>query len=128
MNERDPRKVTAPVRHNTDIFSHAGRQMSLLDDDRELEPVAPSPGTLAARMLDLLAAGAALTHPDFERVTGSWRAAAVVFQLGTLGWLIVAERIPAPTPDRPERTIARYRLDARQIEIARGVRSTWGAN
>ena len=122
MNERDPRKVTAPVRHNPAIFSHAGQQMSLLDDAPEPMPVAPNPGTLAEKMLAMLATGAAVTSPIFEDATGSWRGASYVCALGKMGWLIHAERIPAPAPDSPERWIARYKLYARQIAIARRLR------
>jgi hypothetical protein len=127
MSERDPIQVTAPAQNNSSIIAR-GEQLSLLADSPEPMPVAPSPGTLAARMLGMLAAGEALTSPEFEDRTGSWRGAAYVFQLAAMGWLIVVERIPAPAPDRPERWIARYRLDRRQIAIARGLRVTWGAN
>jgi hypothetical protein len=127
MNKRDTRKEIAPAQANNEIFAR-GEQLSLLADSPEPMPVAPSPGTLAARMLGMLAAGEALTSPEFEDSTGSWRGAAYVFQLAAMGWLIVVERIPAPAPDRPERWIARYRLDRRQIAIARGLRVTWGAN
>ena len=128
MNERAPRKVTAPVRHNPDTFSHAGQQMSLLDDAPVPMPVAPNPGTLAARMLDLLAAGAALTHPDFERITDSWRLAAWAHELNAMGWRILVERVAAPTPDRPDRTIARYQLDGHHAAAARAAMAGGGRN
>jgi hypothetical protein len=127
MNKRDPDQENAPALDNNEMYAR-GQQLSLLEGAPEPMPVAPSPGTLAARMLGMLAAGEALTSPEFEDRTGSWRGAAYVFQLAAMGWLIVVERIPAPAPDRPERWIARYRLDRRQIAIARGLRVTWGAN
>ena len=125
MTERAPDQENAPAQNNSSIFAR-GEQLSLLADSPGLIPVAPMPNTLAARMLAMLAAGETLTSPEFQDRTGSWRGAAYVFQLAAMGWLIVVERIPAP--DRPERWIARYRLDGRQIAIARGLRATWGAN
>jgi hypothetical protein len=128
MSERAPIQVTAPASYDGTSFSRKGDQLSLLPVASEPMPVAPSPGTLAARMLGMLAAGEAIDHPAFERRTGSWRAAAWIFELRSLGWSIEAEGVPAPAPDRPDRTIARYRLDGRQIDIARGTRSTRGVN
>lgn len=127
MSERAPDQENAPAQDSNEIFAR-GQQLSFLEGAPEPMPVAPSPGTLAARMLGMLAAGEAIDHPAFERRTGSWRAAAWIFELRSLGWSIEAEGVPAPAPDRPDRTIARYRLDARQIDIARGTRSTRGVN
>lgn len=120
MNERDPRKETAPAPHSDEIFSHeAGEQLSLLPQC-ELTPVLPKPGTLAHKLLTMLTCGEKLTHPDFETVTGSWRLSAVVFELVLLGWQIESVRINAPTSDRPDRPIARYWLAARHVRLMRG--------
>jgi hypothetical protein len=93
------------------------RQLTFLPEV-EPSPTRPNPGTLADALLHMLADGARLTHPDFEELTGSWRLAAVAFELGLLGWLLTVERIPAPTPGCPDRTIARYSLDARARRLA----------
>ena len=120
MSERAPRKETAPAPHSDGIFSHeAGEQLSLLPEC-ELMPVMPKAGTLAERLLAMFARGERLTHPDFETATGSWRLSAVVFELGLMGWQVVAERINAPTADRPDRPIARYWLAARHVRLMRG--------
>lgn len=87
--------------------SGQGEQLALLPEV-EIVPTAPRPGTLAAALLLMLGRGDRLTHPDFEGRTGSWRLAAVAFELAALGWPVVVTRIPAPTPDRPDRTIGLY--------------------
>lgn len=72
----------------------------------------PTPGTLADKALALLRAGAAIDHPTFEAATGSWRLAAVVFELRALGWPIEATDCPASqTNQGAARHIALYRLD-----------------
>ena len=119
MSERPPER-DAPAPHDDESFSHeAGEQLSLLPKCA-LTPVMPKPGTLAARLLSMFARGERLTHPDFETATGSWRLSAVVFELGLMGWQVVAERINAPTADRPDRPIARYWLAARHVRLMRG--------
>lgn len=119
MSDRTPSKESA-------VAAEAGfaiiartdpRQLSLLPE-LELSPQRPNLGTLSDRLLLMLAQGDRLTHPEFEERTGSWRLAAVAFELGLLGWPLTVERIPAPTPGRPDRTIARYSLDARARVIA----------
>ena len=120
MNERTPRQENAPAQDNTAIFPYEQGEQLLLLPECELMPVVPKPGTLAARLLSMLARGERLTHPDFETVTGSWRLSAVVFELGLLGWQINSERINAPTVDRPDRPIARYWLAARHVRLMRG--------
>ena len=120
MNGRDPRKVTAPVRHNTDIFSHAGQQMSLLADAPEPMPTLPRPGTQPDRLLRLLARGSRLTHPEIMAHTGSWRAAASAHALALLGWHLETRRIHAPTLQSPSRSIAEYALCPRHAKLARG--------
>ncbi len=74
------------------------------------EPTWPQAGTLAARLLDIFMRGQSQTSPEFEAITFSWRLAAVVFALRDLGWPIESHDISAPTPECPDRIIARYRL------------------
>lgn len=124
MSDRAPIQGTAAAAEiDPAIFArHDPRQMSLLPEVEQV-PQLPNRGTLAERLLRMLAQGERLTHPDFEHRTGSWRLAAVAFELGLLGWPITVERIPAPTPNCTDRTIARYGLAARArthaVEILR---------
>lgn len=119
MSDRTPSKESAVAAETGPaiIARHDPRQLSLLPE-LEQKPTAPNVGTLAHRLLGMLAKGDRLTHPDFEERTGSWRLAAVAFELGLLGWSLTVERILAPTPGRPDRTIARYSLDARPRRLA----------
>lgn len=78
-------------------------------------PTWPQRGTLADKALALLLDGRSLDHPMFEAEAGSWRLAAVVFELRALGWPVQATDRPAPTPDCPSRCIAIYRLSARDL-------------
>jgi hypothetical protein len=75
----------------------------------------PQPGTLADRALTRLLDGRSLDHPTFEAESGSWRLAAVVFELRALGWPIRAAEKPAPTPSCPSRRFAVYRLSERDL-------------
>lgn len=80
-------------------------------------PAMPTPGTLAHKALVLLRAGAAVDHPTFEAATGSWRLAAVVFELRALGWPIEATDRPASTTTKGvTRHIALYRLDVEALQ------------
>jgi len=81
-------------------------------------PAWPAPHTLADRALSQLMAGQTLDHPAFEGTTRSWRLAAVVFQLRSLGWPIEAIDVPAPTAEAPTRYIARYTLAPRWAAAA----------
>lgn len=91
---------------------NAATQMTLFDCPPAV-PAMPTPGTLADKALALLRAGAELDHPAFESVTGSWRLAAVVFELRALGWPIEATDYPAtPTAQGTARRVALYRLPA----------------
>lgn len=87
----------------------------------------PSRGTQADKALGLLLDGRHLDHPTFEAEAGSWRLAAVVFELRALGWPVQASHKPAPTPDCPGRYIAVYRLSARAladlVAVQRGERT-----
>lgn len=77
---------------------------------------------MAERALVLLLEGRHIDHPTFEAETGSWRLAAVVFELRALGWPVQATDKPAPTPDCPSRTIAVYHLSPCAVADALAVR------
>ena len=68
---------------------------------------------LADRALKLFLDGKVYDHPDFLEGCGSWRLAAVVFQLRALGWPIDTLEIPAPSEEHAGRTIALYKLPAK---------------
>ncbi|HMN91658.1 MAG TPA: hypothetical protein PKC60_00365 [Hydrogenophaga sp.] len=87
-----------------------------------LTPTWPRRGTLADRALGLLLDGRSLDHPTFEAQAGSWRLAAVVFELRALGWPVQSTDRPAPTPDCPGRYIGIYRLSARDLAALVAVR------
>jgi hypothetical protein len=102
-----------------------GEQLSLIDPP-EFSASFPKPATLPDRLLDRLLAGDSLTHPEWQAKTSSWRLAASVQVLRDCGWPVDTLPIAAPTPDNPDRTIARYRLPPEVItkgrELRRGVR------
>lgn len=57
----------------------------------------------------MLLNGAAITHPEFEGATGSWRLSEPIRALRhDHGWPVETIEIPAPLPDRPDRYIAKY--------------------
>ncbi len=88
------------------------KQMSFLPAE-DFNPIFPSPNTLPGKLLRRLLAGETFDHPEFERVTGSWRLSAVVFTLvNTFGWPVSSWDVHAPTFDCPSRTISRYYLPA----------------
>ncbi|WP_374662127.1 hypothetical protein [Inhella sp.] len=68
---------------------------------------------MADRALKLFLDGRVFDHPDFMEGSGSWRLAAVVFQLRTLGWPIDTIEVPAPSLEHPGRAIALYKLPAK---------------
>lgn len=78
-------------------------------------PTWPRHGTLAHKALVLLLNGRGLDHPTFDAEAGSWRLAAVVFELRAKGWPIRSVDEPAPTPKCLSRRIAIYRLSARDL-------------
>lgn len=73
-------------------------------------PTWPRKHTLEDKALALLLDGRLIDHPEFEGDCGSWRLAAVVFNLRALGWPVDTIAKPAPTETRPGRTVALYRL------------------
>lgn len=80
-----------------------------------LAPTWPRRGTLAERALGMLLDGRGIDHPTFEAEAGSWRLAAVVFELRALGWPVHTNELPAPTKDCPGRAIAVYSMSARHL-------------
>jgi hypothetical protein len=90
----------------------AAEQLALFEPLPPLAPAWPTPHTQAAHALNRLLAGDTLDHPTFEAATGSWRLAAVVFELRVLGWPVQTTDKPAPAGECPSRTIAVYSLSA----------------
>lgn len=93
-----------------------GEQLALIDPP-PFSPIWPKRSTLAGEALDKLLQGEAITHPDFEALTGSWRLSEPIRALRhDFGWPVETIDIPAPTEDRPERFIALYALPQWVIE------------
>ena len=98
--------------HNLPAAGALGEQLSFIEPPLFC-PAWPRRNTLADRALKLFLDGKVFDHPDFLEGSGSWRLAAVVFQLRTLGWPIDTLEIPAPSIEPPGRTIALYKLPAK---------------
>ncbi len=94
-----------------------GEQLSFLPPV-PFSPVWPKRGTLAELCLRMLMAGKLIDHPGFERDTKSWRLGAVIFSLRSVGWSVESLRVPAPTEIMPNRTIAIYKLDEKEMALA----------
>jgi hypothetical protein len=62
--------------------------------------------------------GHMIDSPHFEDATQSWRLAAAIFTLRSLGWPITTIDVPCPTAKMPNRVIARYRLDRKHVAQA----------
>jgi hypothetical protein len=95
----------------------AGEQLALLPPP-PFNPSWPKRGTLADKALALFMAGRYMDHPGFEETAQSWRLAAVVFELRTLGWPIESIDVPAPTEAAPQRVISVYHLPRRYLAYA----------
>jgi hypothetical protein len=96
-------------------------QLALLPEP-EFSPIWPKRTTLPGRALALMLQGEAITHPQFEDITGSWRLSEPVRALRhDFGWPVASTEIPCPTPENPDRVIARYFLPPEVLEQA-GVR------
>ena len=89
-----------------------GEQLSFIDPP-PFCPAWPKRNSLADRALKMFLDGRVFDHPDFLEGCGSWRLAAVVFQLRALGWPIDTLEIPAPSEEHAGRTIALYKLPAK---------------
>ncbi len=85
-----------------------GKQLYLIDPP-PFSPTYPNCSTLSGKALTLLLRGRAITTPDFQEVTKSWRLAAYVEQLiNKHGWPVIAEEVAFA--DDPRRYIARYSM------------------
>jgi hypothetical protein len=98
--------------HNLPAAGALGEQLSFIDPP-PFCPAWPKRNSLADRALKMFLDGRVFDHPDFLEGCGSWRLAAVVFQLRALGWPIDTLEIPAPSEEHPGRTIALYKLPAK---------------
>jgi hypothetical protein len=94
-----------------------GEQLTLIDPP-PFCPSWPKRNTLADKALKRFLDGHVFDHPDFIDGCGSWRLAAVVFQLRMLGWPIKTIDVPSPSEEHPGRTIARYKLPAKYAALA----------
>jgi hypothetical protein len=103
--------------HNLPAAGALGEQLTLLDPP-PFCPAWPTRNTLADRALKLFLDGRVFDHPDFLGGSGSWRLAAVVFQLRTLGWPIQTIEVVSPSDEHAGRTIALYKLAAKDIAQA----------
>jgi len=92
----------------------SGEQLSFLPP-LPFCPTWPTRGTLADVALGVFMDGRHLDHPEFEQLTQSWRLAAVVFQLRSLGWPVEKIEIPSPTDENPRRCIALYHLPMKYV-------------
>lgn len=97
------------------------RQLSFLPA-APFSPRWPTPGSMADLALTWLLAGETLDTPTFEQRTASWRLAAYVCDLRALGWPIETEGRAAPTADKPDRIIGRYRLPPTIASLTRALR------
>ena len=98
--------------HNLPAAGALGEQLTFLDPP-PFCPSWPKRNTLADRALKLFLDGKVFDHPDFIGACGSWRLAAVVFQLRALGWPVQTIEVPSPSEEHPGRTIALYKLPAK---------------
>lgn len=87
-------------------------QMTLLPPP-PFSPSWPKRGSLPDRALKALMDGRLIDHEDFIESASSWRLAAAIFTLRTLGWPVETIEIPSPTEQCPRRVIALYKLDAK---------------
>lgn len=105
----------APATYQADGAS--GEQLSFIDPP-PFCPSWPKRNSLADRALKMFLDGKVFDHPDFLGACGSWRLAAVVFQLRTLGWPVDTLEIPSPSDEHPGRTIALYKLPPKFVAEA----------
>ena len=82
--------------HNLPAVGALGEQLTLVDPP-PFCPASPKRNTLADRALKRFLDGHVFDHPDFLEGAGSWRLAAVVFQLRALGWPIDTIEVPSPS-------------------------------
>lgn len=87
-----------------------------------LIPTLPPRNSFAWRALFMLVGDRDLDHPTFANETGSWRLAAVVYQLRKLGWPVQSKTRMAPTSTCPNRRLTVYRLDFGDLDEPVGSR------
>jgi hypothetical protein len=87
----------------------SGEQLPLFDSP-SFSPMCPNPTSLCMQALTLLLKGRSLTHPEFERITSSWRLAACIAELRSLGWPIMTHDICSPFENQRNRTVAMYSM------------------
>lgn len=107
-------KAHAPTNERREF----GEQFSFLPP-APFNPKWPAPDTLADRALGMLMDGRSINHKDFLDATQSWRLAAAICTLRTLGWPVETVEVPSPTEHDPYRAIARYHLGWKYIKQAR---------
>jgi hypothetical protein len=115
--------MTAPAGFRGDGGGRDGIGQGELFEPPPFSPTYPNPSSLEGRALSMLLAALEIEHSDFESATGSWRLGAYIETLRDKGWPIETVGIFRPLLDRPERTIARYRLPAwvlREVGAAHG--------
>ena len=103
--------------HNLPAAGALGEQFSFIDPP-PFCPAWPERNTLADRALKLFLDGKVFDPPDFLEGSGSWRLAAVVFQLRTLGWPVETVEVPSPSEEHPGRKITLYKLPAKVAALA----------
>lgn len=107
-----------PQQPPTGARGEPGEQLHLIEPP-PFAPSWPRRSTLADAALTRFLAGERLDHRGFLDARGSWRLAAVVFQLRTYGWPIQSESVAAPSDENAARCIARYWLPAKCAVLAR---------
>lgn len=109
---RNTNKNEAPT--PSKVSGASGEQLSFLPPP-PFCPTELNRGTLADVALGIFMDGRHIDHPEFDQVTQSWRLAAVVLQLRTLGWFVEKIEIPRPTNENPSRCIALYHLPLKYV-------------
>jgi hypothetical protein len=79
-------------------------------------PIYPPKRSLPGKALSVLLQDRTLTHLEFLALTGSWRLSEPIRALRhDYGWPVEAFDVHSPTPDNPDRSIARYYLPKRVL-------------
>ncbi len=83
-------------------------------------PAYPKVHTLSSRALSLLLQGNAITHREFWQRTGTYRLAALIFELREKGWEIrdAKETVSTSDPTKRRAHVKRYFLQNEAITIA----------
>jgi hypothetical protein len=98
--------------HNLPAAGALGEQLTLIDPP-PFCPTWPKRNTFSDRALKRFLDGCVFDHLDFLEGAGSWRLAAVVFELRAQGWPIETIEVPSPSEKHPGRIIALYELPAK---------------